>query len=1210
MKTQIIIAYKPVRALTAEPTSPEQVISSASNYNYKSFDNPNYLNDNSFIKNTRPKDEYLSLDLFDNIDIPLTYTILDIREPEKRKTNFSKTIKLPGTKNNNKVFNHIYEISGSSRFNPNLRKEVIILQGGVQVMRGNMQLKSINRTRENLIEYEVIITGDFTSLFADVGVSKLADLNLSDWEHEWSSDNIQLTWFGQAKKSDGSIAELYDYGSVKNFNAVGRDSQTGRTRFTTTTSHGLVEGDWIRVTPEDQPNFTNDFVNFKDDYIRGEYQIAEVISNSQFTINYPYPQGMYGLTAAGQLRKVESKGQGYVYPMISWGDDQLIDVGGVTTPRFSVTSLVPGFYVKEIWDRIFKETNSRYNSDFLNSELFKRLIIVQKKQNYDVPPQELAERSFRVANTNNFALQLSGFATQSSGNLSNQFRGFPFNQAYTQPFPFTASIANSDGFLYNGSGTFSTPFDQSSYIWNVSDTGSYNIKFNILFDMTADISNYRANVGANNWMYVPPADPALTGDYQYWWGGFGTNAITKKVEVIVKVILKRNGLIAVLDQVFLSFGDNPADEIKDTYKNYRWKAKAANIDITKDLQKDDQVWIEVFVKSQFDNDGAGLFTQLFSDSASPYNPGANWTYYKYRGVVKVRSLAVNYFEVKPVPQLKEGDTVFPNQFLPKDMTCKDFLIGIIRMFNLHVESDREIEKLYKIEPRDGYYKDGSGGLTDFVDWSDIVDTQSIDIVPMGELTAKFYQFNYKAESDFWNKKYKEQTAEGYGDHLVEVQNDFLTNIQKIEIPFGASVMINSPQTSDIIIPQVVQKEATGFNKVTTSAAKILIWSGIRPTSTQGVPLQWQLLRTFQSIENYNLGTFSSSDSFTYYPYAGTCDSPLDPLIDLNWYYTDYVFFNRARWSNENLYNKYWKRFIEEITDVDSKVVKAKLYLTPKDLNELDFTKIYVINGTWLRLQKIIDYNANGSGLTQCEFLKLKSPSKFKRRSILISDSFVDTTDYSRPVPVLIEEKPPREWVNGYNLSNRVSGELTTVQTVNINGQNNVVQSNTNNISIQGDENYVSSGSQNINISGGSGVFVSGGLKNVNVIGTDKIVVDESDVTYVNGVRYKFGVPVSKSSVIEAGFDNVLSKNANNTIINIIDAGEDVVLPYGSSTFENVLNGGQDKILPDIPDYGVSSLNSIVPITNYTGAYDQLTFTSSLPENIIKKVNPVIYFKNG
>lgn len=1206
MKTQIIIAYKPVRALTAEPSSPNQVLGAASNYNYKSFDNPNYSNDTEFIRLTRPKEEYLALDLFEDIEIPLTYTILDIREPDKRKTNFSKTIRIPGTKNNNKIFNHIYEITGSSRFNPNLRKEVIIQQGGVQVMRGNMQLKSINRTHQNLIEYEVIITGDFTSLFADVGVSKLSDLDLSKWEHEWSVQNIVDTWQGKIKTSNGTSEDLYVYGSPKTYNSLTRDSATGRTKITTTTNHELNEGDWIRITPEAQTNVVGEVSTFKDDYTRGEFQIAERLSNTEFTINYPYPSGMYGQTASGQVVQIESKGVGYVYPMVSWGDDQLIDFEGVTTPRFAVTSLVPGFFAKEIWDTIFKETNSRYESNFLNSELFKRLIIIQKKQNYDVPQEEIAERSFRVANQNNFALQFTGFGTQSSGSLGLVTRGFPFNQPYTQPFPFTASIANSDGFLYNGSGTFSTPFDQSSYIWTVTDTGSYNVKFNIAFDVTADMSNWRAPVANPIWTNSPPVDSA---NYQYWWGGWPTATYTEKVDVIVKVILRRNGLIAVLEQVFLTFGTTSGEIIKDTFKNWRFKAKQVNIDINKDLQAGDEIWVEVFTEATLNNDENGVFTELYKDTPTPYTPGANWTYYKRRGVVKVRSLGVNYFEAKPLGQLKEGDTIYPNQFLPKDMTCKDFLLGIIRMFNLHIEADREIEKFYRIEPRDDYYKDGSGGVSDYTDWSEKVDYTSIDIIPMGELTAKFYQFNYKSESDYWNKKYKDQTSEGYGDHLVEIQNDFLTNIQKIEIPFGSSVMINTPRTSDIIIPQVVQKEANGFNKVTTSAAKILFWSGIRPTSTTGIPLQWQLLNTTQTIESYTIATQSSFQSYTYYPYAGTCDSPLDPLHDLNWYYTDYVFFDRARWSNENLYNKYWKRFIEEITDVDSKVIRAKLYLTPKDLNELDFSKIYVINGAYLRLQKIIDYNANGTNLTQCEFLKLKSPSKFKRRSILVTDKFVELNDVSRPVKVTIEEKPPMAWNNSYNLSNQISQELTSVQTINVNGQNNVVQNNTNNISIQGDENYISSSTTNVNISGGNGVFISGGLKNVNVIGTDKIFVDESDVTYINGVRYKFGVPVSKSSIIEAGFDNVLGRNANNTTINVIDAGEDVVLPYGSATFENVLNAGQDKILPDIPDYGVSSLNSIVPITNFTGAYDEKTGTSSLPQQITRRVDPVIYFKN-
>ena len=181
MKTQLILFHRPYNAaiLTDTPTSiPYQ------NFSYKVAQNPNEIVAQSFVGLTRPANTNgasgLALDLYDSIPIPITYSILDIREPEKRRTSWSKTITIPGTKNNNRIFSHVYEIgqdgwvtigntSVYEGFNPNLRKECIVLNDGVQVLKGNLQLKKIKRDLEGNIEYEIALNGDLTSLFYDVG---------------------------------------------------------------------------------------------------------------------------------------------------------------------------------------------------------------------------------------------------------------------------------------------------------------------------------------------------------------------------------------------------------------------------------------------------------------------------------------------------------------------------------------------------------------------------------------------------------------------------------------------------------------------------------------------------------------------------------------------------------------------------------------------------------------------------------------------------------------------------------------------------------------------------------------------------------------------------------------------------------------------------------------------------------------------------------
>ena len=65
------------------------------------------------------------IDVSDDVAIPLTFAIADVREPEKRNTTFSKTVILPGSQINNALFGHIWNVntsvnsSGTTNFNPN-----------------------------------------------------------------------------------------------------------------------------------------------------------------------------------------------------------------------------------------------------------------------------------------------------------------------------------------------------------------------------------------------------------------------------------------------------------------------------------------------------------------------------------------------------------------------------------------------------------------------------------------------------------------------------------------------------------------------------------------------------------------------------------------------------------------------------------------------------------------------------------------------------------------------------------------------------------------------------------------------------------------------------------------------------------------------------------------------------------------------------------
>jgi hypothetical protein len=374
-------------------------------------------------------------------------------------------------------------------------------------------------------------------------------------------------------------------------------------------------------------------------------------------------------------------------------------------------------------------------------------------------------------------------------------------------------------------------------------------------------------------------------------------------------------------------------------------------------------------------------------------------------------------------------------------------------------------------------------------------------------------------------------------------------------------------------------------------ALIPLQNSFFPNTTTG----WELLSSVNVVS-----VSSTASTYLQYPYAGTVDSPHDPINDINWYNMedgDFVYWDLARWTNANLYNKYWSNFINEISDPASKVVTCDVLLQPTDLFELDFRKIYVIDGHWLRLQKILDYDPIGDGLTKCEFLKLKSPTRFRRQSIIVdsygivNNNFVTTVDTTRPVVITDVQVAPSRKRPDFGFNNGTPAvSVSNNSTVRTNGNSNYVAPGASNVSITGNENSVGNGAINVNISGGDGNFISGGSSNVNMIGTSKKYVNESDVTYINGVRYKNGVAISRANVIDGGSDTVVVRQSESTTSNVIDGSEDVVISSGSNNYENVVDSGIDTILPDVPELGVGTLVNPNPRTNLTGGYDITTNT--------------------
>jgi len=130
--------------------------------------------------------------------------------------------------------------------------------------------------------------------------------------------------------------------------------------------------------------------------------------------------------------------------------------------------------------------------------------------------------------------------------------------------------------------------------------------------------------------------------------------------------------------------------------------------------------------------------------------------------------------------------------------------------------------------------------------------------------------------------------------------------------------------------------------------------------------------------NWNHTSLGTNDYQATYPYVGMWDDPYNPTETLDFGIPRKIYwdntFQAVNATDNNLFNKYYKQYVEEITDKNSRIVTAWFALTTNDVRTADFKKLFWWDNAYFRLNKIMDYKQNQ--LTQCEFLKLNFADPF------------------------------------------------------------------------------------------------------------------------------------------------------------------------------------------------------------------------------------------
>jgi len=289
-----------------------------------------------------------------------------------------------------------------------------------------------------------------------------------------------------------------------------------------------------------------------------------------------------------------------------------------------------------------------------------------------------------------------------------------------------------------------------------------------------------------------------------------------------------------------------------------------------------------------------------------------------------------------------------NETIPKNILQLDFFASIIKLFNLYVFESPDDDKLLKIEPFVDFYADATT-----IDWSQKLDRGSaIKIKPMSELNSRYYAFNYKDDSDYYNDLYKKRYNLSYGSYLYDSQFEFAKETTKVDVIFSGTPLVGYSGEDKIYSTIFILGGAV--EETTDSNIRILQAKKITGVSS------WK-------IKNNSANLLTTTD----YGYAGHFNDPDYPTNDIGFGVPSELFFMLGSGLvNVNQFNVYWSSYMAEITDKDSKILSGTFKLDYKDIYGLDFSKLIYIDGSLFRLNKISDFNATNEDTCNVELVKI------------------------------------------------------------------------------------------------------------------------------------------------------------------------------------------------------------------------------------------------
>jgi hypothetical protein len=663
-----------------------------------------------------------------------------------------------------------------------------------------------------------------------------------------------------------------------------------------------------------------------------------------------------------------------VYPLIDYGQKYTFLNFNVSrflniknTLGVNTNALRPSVFAKHIWDAIFKQAGFTYKSNFINSEDFKKLIIVGGLGEDDL--STLVYKSVVNPNKSNLVVQLSNTNDIQTLNTNNQVNNYEYNHFHLSNTPLGVAINNNKFFVndviydqyhthavstkfrnvrahtvdYNINGTFryyygySLPTTEDYGVFaTAAEDGKYRINTKISFT-----SFPATNKDDNNIIYDYPTTYFLQiqklriGSYKYY-PTSSTAPEYSKWEIIKEKRVTR-------------------------VKNTSNQNLSLSLDETTTLTKGDMIRVIL----------------IADDNRTGFPSNSNLD-------LIVNNIQINNSKTETFFEVYRKGTMLGRTFdnaailLPKNFKQSNFILEIAKMFNLYFQVDKENSFQINIQPRDVYYSQGN-----IVNWENKIDfSKQINIDILSHDYPKKQIFKYRDDNnDYLSTKFSEMAYNNLilGSFVFESPNDYNRDTDTMQLSFAPSYL---QQVSDPRIKITkIHKPTLYDNSETNQQPEFRILPRImfyKPMPLNFDDYKITLSSNFidRNYVPYSIGGFvglnqNRNYNLDFYPYAGHLNDPINPTFDLN-FITDFKYLPGTAETKNNLFNTFYKNEMIELTDQTARKITCFVDLKPYDIVNLNFYDIYYFKKDYWRLIEISNFETSSdiNETTRCIFIKV------------------------------------------------------------------------------------------------------------------------------------------------------------------------------------------------------------------------------------------------